>query len=654
MKKSNLFKRSCFLLSSALMVSGAFLATGCSNEVEGTDNGPSNLTGEAVKTQFSISIPYTGNANTRMTDGYTQAAGTAAGFLGMQDIRLIPYALSGTNPTINASSTMDRGVVIQLGDISTTNGLDKNNSSAKVYNDVSIETGTTNFLFYSQAIRSTNNDVKFQQGSLKSSTPTAGTGTITPTSINFELDQIKSDLNFSSDPYASAYIGYLNSIIGVNDGATTGAKTWLSYSSLASGATGSSAILQELYNKFITLKAGSAVGIAAAVEDLYNAVDGIINETESGGTTPTTEAKIAQAIRSAILSTSEPKFTVDGSTNAYPYKLVATTEPGYKDFPSNYFLPEGSVQVTYSNNNFSYVDGTYNIASPSATPSTASYVYPAALWYYSNSTISTSNSSQIDKYTVANTDAGWNILLGNYTAGKTVNTGTRSIAMDKRIKYGVGRLESRVYFTSATVQDNNPNNKDDQGNIIGSPVTINPIYGIPITGIIIGGQKHVGWDFTSGSYTTSTTPVPQFTIYDQIMNASFAAKNTGIAEAASASSNSTLVLETEEKEVNIAIELVNNTGRTIYGSGSGIIPNGAKFYLVGKLDKTATSGVTNPDPTNVKSIFQQGYVTKANFKIGSLKSAYNTLPDLRASQLELGLSVDLSWETGYTFNVTID
>ena len=521
-----------------------------------------------------------------------------------------------------------------------------------MYNDVSIETGTTNFLFYSQAIRSTNNDVKFQQGSLKSSTPTAGTGTITPTSINFELDQIKSNLNFSSDPYASAYIGYLNSIIGVNDGATTGAKTWLSYSSLASGATGSSAILQELYNKFITLKAGSAVGIAAAVEDLYNAVDGIINETESGGTTPTTEAKIAQAIRSAILSTSEPKFTLDGSTTAYPYKLVATTTIGYKDFPSNYFLPEGSVQVTYSNNNFSYVDGTYNIASPSATPSTASYVYPAALWYYANSTISTSNSSQIDKYTVANTDAGWNILLGNYTAGKTVNTGTRSIAMDKRIKYGVGRLESRVYFTSATVQDNNPNNKDDKGNIIGSPVTI-PTDGFPITGIIIGGQKHVGWDFTSGSYTTSTTPVPQFTIYDQIMNASFAAKNTGIAEAASASSNSTLVLETEEKEVNIAIELVNNTGRTIYGSGSGIIPSGAKFYLVGKLN--IAQGSSNGTAENsATKIFQQAYVTMANFKISSLKSAYNTLPDLRASELELGLSVDLSWKAGYTFEVTID
>ena len=131
-----------------------------------------------------------------------------------------------------------------------------------------------------------------------------------------------------------------------------------------------------------------------------------------------------------------------------------------------------------------------------------------------------------------------------------MNTGTRSIAMDKRIKYGVGRLESRVYFTSATVQDNNPNNKDDKGNIIGSPVTINPTNGFPITGIIIGGQKHVGWDFTSGSYTPSTTPaITQFTIYDQIMNANFAAKNIGTAAVSSASSNSTLVLETDRKSV---------------------------------------------------------------------------------------------------------
>ena len=119
--------------------------------------------------------------------------------------------------------------------------------------------------------------------------------------------------------------------------------------------------------------------------------------------------------------------------------------------------------------------------------------------------------------------------------------------------------------------------------------------------------------------------------------------------------NHTLVLETATTtdEVHVAIELVNNYSRVIYGVGNGIIPVGSTFYLVGTLNKAATGGNSNAS-NGATSIFQQAYVTVANFTIGSLKNAYNVLPDLRASQLELGLSVDLSWKAGYSFNVTID
>lgn len=33
-----------------------------------------------------------------------------------------------------------------------------------------------------------------------------------------------------------------------------------------------------------------------------------------------------------------------------------------------------------------------------------------------------------------------------------------------------------------------------------------------------------------------------------------------------------------------------------------------------------------------------------------LANAYNVLPDLRTAKLSLGLSVDLNWQTGMTFN----
>ena len=82
----------------------------------------------------------------------------------------------------------------------------------------------------------------------------------------------------------------------------------------------------------------------------------------------------------------------------------------------------------------------------------------------------------------------------------------------------------------------------------------------------------------------------------------------------------------------------------------GIIPDGGKFYLVGQLapkDQKVT-GVENP------AVFMSDYMTTMNLTITSLKSAYNTIPDLRSTKLQLGLSVDLDWQAGLQFDVNID
>ena len=58
---------------------------------------------------------------------------------------------------------------------------------------------------------------------------------------------------------------------------------------------------------------------------------------------------------------------------------------------------------------------------------------------------------------------------------------------------------------------------------------------------------------------------------------------------------------------------------------------------------------------NVARVFIQDFMTTANFRIGenSLKNAYYSVPDLRASQMSLGLSVDLKWESGITYNLDL-
>ena len=125
----------------------------------------------------------------------------------------------------------------------------------------------------------------------------------------------------------------------------------------------------------------------------------------------------------------------------------------------------------------------------------------------------------------------------------------------------------------------------------------------------------------------------------------------------------------KQSKVYVALELQNNTGRDFFGKDN-LITNGSNFYLIGELDPSTKTGPVLPtyhalppydataygDATKtVPRVFIQDHVTKANFKIGvnALKNAYLTVPDLRSSSVTLGLSVDVTWETGLDFNVII-
>ncbi len=118
----------------------------------------------------------------------------------------------------------------------------------------------------------------------------------------------------------------------------------------------------------------------------------------------------------------------------------------------------------------------------------------------------------------------------------------------------------------------------------------------------------------------------------------------------------------------MALEFVNN-GDDFVGKNGQIIPKGSTFYLIGQLNpqETAAGAVTQPTGKTISNVFLQDYMTLANFSFQSgksesqlaenekngvgLGSATNTIPDLRTPTMELGLSVNLTWEQGLTFNV---
>ena len=181
--------------------------------------------------------------------------------------------------------------------------------------------------------------------------------------------------------------------------------------------------------------------------------------------------------------------------------------------------------------------------------------------------------------------------------------------------------------------------------------------GFTLTGILVGGQKAVNWDFTTGSGNDI------YTIYDKT-----AGEGLDVSTSAESGTNYTLVLETlagdDNGTVRVALELVNK-GSDFAGANGEIIPAGGRFYIVGELKPTL--GTTYDANTKGKDrVFTQDHKTMVTFTINKgssnpndpdyrkgLGTATNGLPDLRSSSMELGLSVNLEWQLGLTFSVNI-
>ena len=226
-----------------------------------------------------------------------------------------------------------------------------------------------------------------------------------------------------------------------------------------------------------------------------------------------------------------------------------------------------------------------------------------------------------------------------------VKSNTTLVVLKEPVQYGVACLESKISCKEATLADN-------ASGILKSTTADNiltvPEEGIKVTGILIGGQPQgVEWNFEPASSATF-----DHTIYDREMNYGIAAKKSVTAP------NYTLVLDNKNSStadpkqsmVYVTVELENNMG-DFYGA-EGLIPKDSRFYLVGQLDPNASTA-TKPSGETIDHVFVKDHTTVANFKITNLKKAYNHIPDLRTSKINVGLAVDLTWQKGITFDVEL-
>lgn len=604
-----------FSLASTMLLASAAGFTSCSSDSEVPLAGGSGVAGQVVKTQFYLNIPYAGNdeggnarVSTRMTAENTQNYNN---FLGLVDLEMFAF---GEDPTSEATSTR----TIRIGD---NIGTNDNDAKRRLYSDIAIPVGTTHMVLYTRASKkittlSTGIKTMFEAGSL---TPiyTKFTDEAKPklSEINFNLETIHSANDFTDK--GSKILTKLNAIAQTEVTVSGATIKWSNINEATSyGTEEERKILQKLYTNFIRLSAGSENSVKRAIDDLKAAVE-------------TQKLADVQELTQAIKN--------NCTTNDF------NTTTG---FPRNLDLPDGAAVLNFddSNRTFSYKEVTPGMPTGGNLVDHKTITYPSELAYFVSSPVRTSATlselNQLPDYNawLRNT-ADWN------SYGEVVKSNTTLVVLKEPVQYGVACLETKISCKEARLADNA--NKILGSNTADNTLTV-PTDGITVKGILIGGQPQgVEWNFEPASSATF-----DHTIYDRNMNYGIAAKTSDSAP------NYTLVLDNRnssttapgQSKVYVTVELENNMG-DFYGA-DGLIPKDSRFYLVGVLEPEASTA-TQPKGENINHVFVKDHTTIANFTIKDLKNAYNHIPDMRTSKINVGLAVNLEWQKGITFNVDL-
>jgi hypothetical protein len=280
-------------------------------------------------------------------------------------------------------------------------------------------------------------------------------------------------------------------------------------------------------------------------------------------------------------------------------------------YPADILLPDGAAAVKWNN-----TEGKFEPQPVTTTEANINrldrFIYPIELWYYANSRIKTSTESKRDFFSRKN----WADVLREYeTDNGVMHAGVHSVVIKDPLSYAVGCM--RIGLTAASTLE------DADGNTI----TLGDAT-FPLTATLVSGQYKQAFNFTP------MNDVSEYIVYDnQMEEVSLGAARTATPSTATpARWSHTLVLQSKDgASVRFALEFKNTTGYTRHCQQGDILPQ-CKFYLVGKLEAPVGG-----------SVFTQDHKTTVSVKIESLRSAYNTIPDLHDPQLEIGIVTEMKW-----------
>lgn len=344
--------------------------------------------------------------------------------------------------------------------------------------------------------------------------------------------------------------------------------------------------------------------IADLMAQLYvlAANDGVGNK-EGEGT--------SEAIKEAIYSNSNQTIFTEEPSGTYENEEISDLT--YTVVTNGLATALTDAKAPASNYRLSFVDHGESGDGDFLTKDENTYVSPASLYYYVNTYPVDYTQGTFEQLT-------WKDgLIESYNTPLDLKTSQPGfIAMAHSAQYAVGRLDIELTFADE-LKDRNDEKFTEGGN------------GLQLKGVIVGQQKDVAWNFLP-----PTAAVTEKSIYDNTVGDNNDAK--------------VLVFPTSPttNEVKVVLEMLNNTDNAFIGANGQKIPGHSTFYVVASLNKNNADTVDG-----VNAIFQSDYKTTAKMTLKSLQNAYNTVPDLTATNLEFALSVDLSWQRGYTFEVDI-
>ena len=464
------------------------------------------------------------------------------------------------------------------------------------------------------------------------------------------------------------------------------------------------------------VRAGSGPSVAMMLSDLHDVINSVASASPTSANEAITKAFAGQ-LKNKITNLVDPSskkwnssLSTIKSQSGLDASAIALVTEDLNEFPREIFsVPQGAttlkLTITDKDNDatraFTY---SYNTEIPTyamdggtnGSFNPLNYRYPAELCYFGNSPVRVTDdvhetAQYPDGASVWDTEASWaegatGAGSKAWTKNGKVLSSTRSVAMQENINYGTALLKTTVRYGANVLKDNNKHMhpSEEDNSITVAPGTFT------LTGVLIGGvEPTVGWNYLP----KAANPEYKSFIFDSDL------PSTAIPSTVNEKSvpNYTLVwdnwnvkdhnTDTKQNIVYVALEFVNNSGKDFWGMNN-MIRKGATFYISGKLDPDGTISPAeagnkslgiewplersaakvdgkfhyalppydnNGNTIKERRIFIQDYMTTADFVIGvnSLKYALVEVPDLRSSQISLGLSVDLKWQTGLNFDEVI-